>query len=74
MESIIDLPEFNLQVLAAIKDLSKQGDRNSRFKLNQETVAVTVFPKAKRGKSKTLPKSKLKFCVVSIDISEVFIV
>lgn len=74
MESIIDLPEFNLQVLAAIKDLSKLGDRNSRFKLNQETVAVTVFPKAKRGKSKTLPKSKLKFCVVSIDISEVFIV
>ena len=32
-------------------DFSEQKDRNSGFELEQQTVAVTVFTKAERGKS-----------------------
>ena len=67
LESAIDLPEFKLEALVTITDLSEQEDRNSGFELNQEIVAVTVFSKAERGKSETLLKSELKFRTVSVD-------
>ena len=65
--SVIDLPEFKLEALVAITDLSEQEDRNSGFELKQETVAVTAFSKTERGKSGTLLKSELKFRTVSVD-------
>ena len=54
-------------------DVSEQKDKNSGFELKQQTVAVTVFSKPERGKSETLLKSELKFCTVSVDCSEVFV-
>ena len=50
LDSVIDLPEFLLEALVSIKDLSKQEERSSRFKLKQETVAVNFFSKAEVGK------------------------
>ena len=39
LESVIDSPEFRLEALVAITNLSEQKDRNSRFELKQETVS-----------------------------------
>ena len=52
---------------STITDLLEQEVRNSGFESKQETVAVTVFSKAGRGKSETLLKSKLSFCTVLIE-------
>ena len=52
---------------STITDLLEQEDRNSGFESKQETVAVTVFSKAGRGKSETLLKSELNFCTVLVD-------
>ena len=65
--------EFKLEALVAITDLSEPEDRNSGFRLKQETVAVNDFSKAERGKSETLLKLQLKFHTVSVDCWEVFI-
>ena len=67
LESIIDLPEFKLEALVAITDLSEQEYRNSGFESKQKTVAVYVFSKAERGKLESLLKSGLDFCTVSVD-------
>ena len=64
---MIDLPEFKLEALVVITNLSEQTERNSGFELKQQTVAVTVFSEAERGKSETLLKSELKFRAVSVD-------
>ena len=61
---MIDLPEFKLEALVAIKNLSEQKNRNPGFELKQQIVAVTAFSKAERGKSEILLKSELKFSKV----------
>ena len=49
---MIHSPEFKLEALVAITDLSEQEDRNSGFESKQETVAVTVFSKQEQANQK----------------------
>ena len=73
LDPVIELPEFKLGLLTAITDFSEQEERTSGFELKQETVAVTVLSQAEVGKAETLLKSELKFCVVSVYCTQVFI-
>ena len=47
LESVTDLPEFKLEVLIAITDLTEKEDRNSGFESKQETNNRCFFPKQK---------------------------
>ena len=72
LKSVTEPPEFQPEALVTTTDFSEQENGNSGFESKQETVAVTVFTKAERGKWETLLKSDLNFCTVSVDCWYVF--